>query len=492
MTSSLRRDLLGAGVALAAIAVLSAVMVPDRRHLAVATAGLVLVLPVVAGVVLGGFLAGGVAVVAGFFTFDVLFIPPYDRLSVGAASNWVALVVYVIVMAIVARVVIALREAQAEAQRHDEVTRQLYQLSDSLIARQGLSELLRMVSEAIFSNFAARWVTVLLPEGAELRPVVTTGEAMTEGERAALSLAAGRPESLRRSDGAEHLTRLALSANGRPVGLVVVAGGELDAHDRDLLATFVNQAALAIERAQLQEQVLRADLLEEVDRWQRALMGAVSHDLRTPLASIKTAISTLRRPDLDLDAADRAELLALIEQQSDRLARLVANLLDMTRIEAGSLELRRESTAVSDLVTEAMLALGTAPGIGALETQLPADLPLVDVDPLVMVQVLTNLIDNALAHSPPGSPVEVRAAVSDAHVVVSVRDHGPGVPETERDRIFRLFNRRAGAGRAGLGLTIAKTFTEAHGQEIALRTPEGGGACFEVTLAIATVPAEVA
>jgi two-component system, OmpR family, sensor histidine kinase KdpD len=492
MTASQRRDLLGAGAALAAVAALSAVMVSDRRHLAVATAGLVLVLPVVAGVVLGGLLGGAVAVVAGFFAFDVLFIPPYDRLSAGTAANWVALVVYVIVMAIVARVVSALREAQAEALRHDEVTRQLYHLSDALIARQDLSELLGFVAEAIRGNFAARWVTVLLPDEGELRQVVTTGQPLTEPERAALSPAAGRPESLHRSDGSEHLVRLALSANGRPVGLVVLAGGELDAHDRDLLATFANQAALAIERAQLQEQVLRADLLEAVDRWQRALMGAVSHDLRTPLASVKAAVSTLRRPDLELGAADRAELLALIEQQSDRLARLVTNLLDMTRIEAGSLELRREATAVSDLVAEARLALGTTPGPGAVDTQLSADLPLVDVDPLVMVQVLTNLIDNALAHSPPGSPVEVRAAVVDARVVLSVRDRGPGVPAADRDRIFQLFNRRAGAGRAGLGLTIAKTFTEAHGQEIELRSPAGGGACFVVTMAIAAVPAEVA
>jgi two-component system sensor histidine kinase KdpD len=237
--------------------------------------------------------------------------------------------------------------------------------------------------------------------------------------------------------------------------------------------------------------VLRADLLEEVDRWQRALVGAVSHDLRTPLASVKAAVSALRRPDLDLGPADRAELLALIEQQSDRLARLVTNLLDMTRIEAGSLELRRESTAVSDLVAEAVLALGTTPGPGSLDTELPGDLPLVDVDPLVMVQVLTNVIDNALAHSPAGSPVEVRAGVERGHVVVSVRDHGPGVPEAERDRIFQLFNRRAGAGRAGLGLTIAKTFTEAHGEEITLRSPPGGGARFEVTMPVAPVPAEV-
>jgi two-component system sensor histidine kinase KdpD len=491
MSSSLRRDLLGAVVALAAIGALSAVMVTDRRHLAVATAGLVLVVPVVIGVVLGGLVAGAVAVVAGFFAFDVLFIPPYDALSVGRAANWVALVVYVIVMALVARVVASLRDARVEARRHDEVTRHLYQLSDALIARQGLPELLGVVAETIRTTFGARWVTVLLPDGDALRQAASAGEAITRDEQAALSPVPGRPESLSRSNGAELFTRLALSANGRPVGLVVLAGGVLDAHGRDLLHTFANQAALAIERARLHEQVLRADLLEEVDRWRRALMGAVSHDLRTPLASVKTAVSTLRRSDLELAPGDRGELLALIEQQSDRLARLVSNLLDMTRIEAGTLELRRESASVADLVSEATVALGTSLGLASLRAEIPAELPLVDVDPLVMVQVLANLIDNALTHAPEGTAVEVSAAVDGDHVRLAVRDHGPGVPDPEREHIFRMFNRRSGAGRAGLGLTIAKTFTEAHGQRIELDSPAGGGARFCVTMALAAVPVDV-
>jgi two-component system sensor histidine kinase KdpD len=457
----------------------------------VATAGLVLVVPVVLGVVLGGLLAGAVAVVAGFFAFDVLFIPPYDTLSVGRAANWVALVVYVVVMALVSRVVASLRDARAEAHRHDEVTRHLYRLSDALIARSGLDELLGVVAETIRTNFGARWVTVLLPEGTTLRQAASAGEPITSDEQAALSPVPGRPESLSRSEGDELFTRLALSANGRPVGLVVLAGGVLDAHDRDLLHTFANQAALAIERAQLHEQVLRGDLLEEVDRWRRALMGAVSHDLRTPLASVKTAVSTLRRSDVELTDTDRVELLALIEQQSDRLARLVSNLLDMTRIEAGTLELRREPTAVGDLVAEARLALGASPGLATLTTDVGADLPLVDVDPLVMVQVLANLIDNALAHAPAGTAVEVSAELEGDRVRLCVRDRGPGVEAAERERVFQMFNRRGGGGGGGLGLAIAKTFTEAHGQRIEVDAAPGGGARFSVTMALSPVPVDV-
>ena len=151
----------------------------------------------------------------------------------------------------------------------------------------------------------------------------------------------------------------------RPVGMLVLQDVQLAERERSLLGTFANQAALAVDRAQLREQALRTRLLEEIDRWRSALMGAASHDLRTPLASIKTAVSSLRQADARLGPEDRAELLELIELQSDRLARLVTNLLDMTRIEAGALELRPTSVGFDELVDEALASLGDIVSPGA-------------------------------------------------------------------------------------------------------------------------------
>ena len=193
---------------------------------------------------------------------------------------------------------------------------------------------------------------------------------------------------------------MALAVGDHPVGLLVLQDVELAGRERSLLGTFANQAALALDRAELSEQALRARLLEEIDRWRSALMGAASHDLRTPLASIKTAVSSLRQVGTQLGPGDRDELLELIELQSDRLARLVTNLLDMTRIEAGALELRPVALSFDELVHEALGSLEGIIGPGRVVVEEPADLPLLHIDHLLISQVLANLLENADRVSP--------------------------------------------------------------------------------------------
>ena len=186
--------------------------------------------------------------------------------------------------------------------------------------------------------------------------------------------------------------------------------------------------ALALERAQLREQAVRNELLEEVDRLQRALVGAVSHDLRTPLATIKASASTLRNAAANVSGPERQELLALIETQSDRLDRLVTNLLDVSRVQAGALEVRHEPISVRDLVAEAVRAMGPATGPFTVSTSLDDDLPLVDVDHLLIGQVLANLLDNASRYAPPGTTITISACRRpDGLVELGVQDEGPGV-----------------------------------------------------------------
>jgi two-component system sensor histidine kinase KdpD len=250
----------------------------------------------------------------------------------------------------------------------------------------------------------------------------------------------------------------------------VLQDAELAAAETGLLGTFVNQAALAVDRAVLREQAMRARLLEEVDRWRSALMGAASHDLRTPLASIKTAVSSLRQSDGDLGAHDRSELLELIELQSDRLARLVSNLLDMTRIESGALELRPTAIAFDELVEEATGLLGGLLAPERISVHAASGLPLLLVDHPLVSQVLANVLENADRLSPPGRPIRVAARTApgaDAPTIeISVADEGPGIAPEDHDRVFEMFSQHAGGGRAGLGLAIAKAFVEAHGGRI--------------------------
>ncbi|HMD47052.1 MAG TPA: ATP-binding protein [Acidimicrobiales bacterium] len=485
-----RRSLVGGLVALAGTAALSAAMVPLRTHLAIATCALVLIVPVVAGVAIGGFGAGVFAVVVGFLAYDFFFIPPYGTLYVGAAQNWVALVVYAAVMLLVARLVAFLQRERARAARREDDARRLYELSDALIGSTGLGELLGLVVSTIEEAFRPRWVSLLLPEGTVLKVAATAGDP-GPGELDAVTDDGGVHRLATTAEPSDGVVRVALSATGRPVGVLLLSDVHLDEPARFLLMTYANQAAMAIERSRLRDQAVRSELLEEVDRWRRALVGAVSHDLRTPLATITTAADTLRQSWAALDTTDREELLELVESQSDHLDRLVSNLLDMTRIEAGTLELQRAACPVTDVVEGALAVLDATTVAARVRVALPADLAPVEVDQLLMSQVVANLVDNALRYAPASTPVEVTAAQHDRVVEVTVLDHGPGIPPEDRERVFQMYNRVSGGGRAGLGLTISKAFVEAHGETLCVDDAPGGGARFVLTMPTTPVPAEV-
>ncbi len=230
--------------------------------------------------------------------------------------------------------------------------------------------------------------------------------------------------------------------------------------------------------------------LEEVDHVATRLISAVSHDLRTPLAAIKMCASTLRDPEVELTSERQREFAELIDEQADRLTRLVTNLLNVGRIRAGALEPRRELVSLHDVVEEAVAALVPTVEPHRVTLSLPNALPLVDVDRLLIGQVVFNLVENAARHAPRSSPIVVSAREASLHTIeVSVVDGGPGVADSERAAVFGMFNRRDGDGGAGLGLSIAKAFLEAHGERIWVEDGPDGGAKFSFTLP-APVPLE--
>jgi two-component system, OmpR family, sensor histidine kinase KdpD len=492
-------------VTLVGLGALLALLLPFRAHLSIALPALVFVLPALIGVVIGGFVAGAVGAVAGFLVYDYFFLPPYSTLTVRSPENLLALVVYVVVVLLVAQVVAQLRNAREEALRRTEESGRVYELSQALIGDLTLTQLLAHIVETVQDVFGPRWSALVLPQGdgeaprsAELLHVAATaGQTPTEEDIASLTAGGGQTRSLGLVDGdAPQRISLALVAGNRPVGMLVLQDVRLTGPDRSLLGTFTNQAALAIDRALLREQALRTRLLEEIDRWRNALMGAASHDLRTPLASIKTAVSSLRRTDLPLRPRDRAELLELIELQADRLARLVTNLLDMTRIEAGALELRPAPVSFGDLVDEAIQSLGGIVPPGRVEIEQAPDLPLLRIDHVLISQVLANVLENAERLSPDDSVIRVGARLAPgsggAKVEISVTDDGPGISRDDRERVFEMFSQNGGGGRAGLGLAIAKAFVEAHGGLIWIDPHLGRGARLVFTVPCETaVPAPV-
>src|SRR5580700_9241786 len=419
LTETYQRTLLAIVVTLAGLGVLLALLLPFRAHLSIAIPALVFVLPALVGVVVAGFVPGVVGAFAGFLAYDFFFLPPYGTLSVD-------------------KVVADLRTAREEALRRTDEARRLFELSQTLIGDLTLNQLVTHVASTVQDAFSPRWTALVLPEGSagaqkgddRLHVAASVGEALTSDELTSL-VSGGQTRSLGFVD-AELPTRVsvALVLDNRPGGMLVLQDVQLVGPERSLLGTFANQAALAVDRARLRDQAVRTRLLEEIDRWRSALMGAVSHDLRTPLASVKTAVSSLRSSDVQLDPHDRAELLELIEEQADRLARLVTNLLDMTRIESGALELRPIAIAFDELVAEALGMLGDMADRGRIRVDMPDDLALLHIDHVLISQVLANLVENAERLSPEDGIIRISAlpapSAESTKVMISVSDQGPG------------------------------------------------------------------
>jgi two-component system sensor histidine kinase KdpD len=489
----MRRSVIGTVAALASMAALTGAMLPLRSHLSVATTALVLVVPVVVGVISGGFTAGVLSAIAGFLVYDFFFIPPYLTLWVGARENWVALGVYVVVMVPVARVVAGMNTARATEKRQSAEIRELFELSDLLVADKDLDELLSVIVTTLADVFGSRKVALLLPNNDHLEIVASAGEPLTDTDlRSVLPSAEGQVSAPAQSFERGDLLVLALTAAARPIGLLVLSGEADSQHQREPLMTFANQIALAVERAQLREEALRARLTEEVERLAKTLVAAVSHDLRAPLASIKASSSTLSDAEIDISPEARQSLAKLIDVQADRLADLVQSLLDISRIQAGVLEPRCTVVSLSDLVKSVLGDLTPAMRGHSVAVEIPDDLPPVDVDVVLISRVLANLLTNAARHSPKDTSITIRAKSTDATTIeVSVTDHGPGVSRDRREEIFGLLARRDDDAGAGLGLTIAKTFVEAHGQRIWVDDAPEDGARFCFTLPVAaSIPEE--
>jgi two-component system sensor histidine kinase KdpD len=478
-----RKHVVGSIVGVASVLVLGLAMLPLRDHISVSTAALIFVIPVVVGSVIGGIKAGVASVLAGFFVYDYAFIPPYKTLDVGTPQNWTALVVYVIVMLLVASVVASLDSSRLETQRRGAAARHLSELSENLVGDRPVDDLLTTIVTAVHDVFAIPGVSLLVLDDGILKVVASAGEALNERELEQLGPNSGLPISVGTATiSSGELRTIALSASGRAVGILALRGLPTAENDRAVLTTFANDAALALERAQLREEALRSKLLEEVDSFRQSLMGAVSHDLRTPLATIKVASSTLSNRAEHLSREQSAELYSLIEVESDRLTRLVSNLLDITRIEAGVFTVHRTPTSVQELVREAVSAMEPTLSSHRVDSIVPASLPPVNIDPLLIGQVLINLLDNANRHSPVDGVITIEAVRTNAHVELSVTDEGQGIALDQREAIFERFAQLDKGGRAGLGLTIAKTFVEAHDEAIRYEDAPSHGARFVFTL----------
>jgi two-component system sensor histidine kinase KdpD len=267
----------------------------------------------------------------------------------------------------------------------------------------------------------------------------------------------------------------------------------LRTEQRELLDAFCRLAAFAFERASLADEARVSALRAKTEEMRSSLLSAVSHDLRTPLAAITGAATSLR-DDSKLGAATKVELLASICDEAERLERLVANLLDMTRLETGGVALKKDWVPLEELVSSALTRLEARIGQRPVSVDLPSHLPLLSVDPVLFEQVFINLFENAAKYTPPHTRIEVRAQHQAGVITIEVSDHGPGFPPGSEHKAFDKFFRGAhvGVSGVGLGLSICRAIVEAHGGAIRASNRPEGGALFRITLPVAAQPPIVA
>ncbi len=424
--------------------------------------------------------------------FDLFFVPPYMTFAVSDFRYVFTFMVMLAVGFVISGLTVRTR-SQAEAAEHrEQQTAALYAMSRELSSTRGVDALLQIAIRHIAEVFRSRLVILLPAQTGTLAP--WPGGHF---ELDANDLGVGRwvfehrqPAGLGTSTlpGASALFLPLIGSTG-PVGVLGVRPAdrrEMDEPERlHQLETFAGQTALALERARLAEEAQQAEVRIETERLRNSLLSSVSHDLRTPLAAITGASSAILDSGGPLDATQR-ELVESVRAEAERLNRLVHNLLEMTRLESGALQLRRELHPPEEVIGAALGRVGKRLAGRRVTTRVPPDLPLVPMDDVLIEQVLVNLLDNALKYTPPATPIELVATASDDHVTIEVTDHGPGLPRGEEEKVFEKFYRgdQVGARGAGLGLAICLGIVRAHGGRIWAHNVPGGGVAFFFTLPV--------
>lgn len=421
----------------------------------------------------------------GVLTFDFFFVPPQLTFAVADTQYLITFVALFTVGVIISTLVTRARE-RAEVMRTREVqTASLYYLSRDLAAAVDIGAVMGAVIRNVEEALNAQ-VALFLPEGERLDIMsASKGLALDIKEQAVADWAfrnhqpAGRgTETLISAD----MIYLPLQTQASVLGIMGVRmENETDyrsTESRRLLDAFATQTAMAIERVQFSRQAEQAQILQARENLERALLNSISHDLRTPLASVTGVLSSLRDECAYLSDQERSELLDAACREAERLNRFVGNLLEMTRIEVGAVRLSIEPCDVQDLVGCAMAAMEPRINSRKVSFKMQPVMPLVPMDLVLMTQVLVNLLDNAIKYSPSGTDIDLAAYADKTWFTLEVVDGGPGVPEHDLKRIFDKFYRippQGGAGGAGLGLSICKGIVGAHGGRIRAENREGGG-----------------
>lgn len=492
-----------------------------------------------------GLYAAIIASIVAFMSFDYYLVPPLFTLTVIRFEEWLALFILLITAIITGQLASALRGRAEESTQREHDTRVLYDLVSATTSEENPQRQLDIVAHAIVDNFSTAGVhdcAILLPDSngkltlqADACQPVAQMQLSADEEKTAASVMAQRriidlynnhpspavsgsdaqyrfkriiggerPGAMKDGGKQQYVRLIPLQVGQRSVGVVHLlmdeASGRIpvERHIEPELSqqtaffwTFLDQAASVIERERLRREALDIEVLRRTDALRAALLSSVSHDLRTPLSSIKAAASSLLQEDVQWDEETRRSFALAIEREADRLNRLVGNLLDMTRIEGGALKPEKELYPIEELIHDVVSRMQGLLQKREVQLSLPDDLPPVELDYLQIDQVLTNLLENAVRYTPAGTPISISARVADKQIMVSITDRGPGIPSQALERIFDKFYRVSGASRrdmgSGLGLAVCRGLIEAHGGHIWAENQPEGGATFRFTLPLSII-----
>ena len=501
-------------LALAAVAAMTVVIGLVEGAVRIANVSMLYLIVVLAVATRLGSRPAILASILAFLTFDWFFVEPLHTFTVADPGEWVSLLLFLVTAVLTGELAADQRRRAHEAAQREHEAVLLFDLL-RLLTAPDLDAALSSAAERIRVELGLsaggiqlaaegreRTVAVGEPEGRALaRPLHVASADILAGGRAPTARERGRtgrwlrvvpPSRGEFSIDERRRHVLAIRVADRTAGHLVVVRrrgtrpfGERDSRFLSVVAT---QLAAVAERADLQRDATAAEVLRQASQLKTALLNAVSHDMRTPLASIKAAAGSLGQSDVEWTEAERAEFAESIEQQADRLDRMVANLLDLSRMEAGALRPQRALHDVGALVEDVLGRLRDRTAGHSLVVSIPDDLPPVSLDYVEIDQVLSNLVENAAKYAPRPTTIDVSARRVGDMIEVEVADRGPGIPAESLGRIFEPFYRarRDGPSGVGLGLAVAKGLVEAHGGTIAARNRDGGGA--QVTFSL---PAEV-
>jgi two-component system sensor histidine kinase KdpD len=480
-------------------------------------------IPVLFSSAIGGRVSGAIVSVAAVFVWDWFFIQPLYTVTIATTRDVTALIVFLAVALLTGQLSKTARQRAQEALRRARSTEALYDLSMALIGQQDLSGVLPVLTARLRDTFDLEACAVLLQPidgkwttasvAGNLRPelsvegsrdvaalatwVTSENKAGGFGDRARIE--AGTPAA-RDSSARSRTYFLPLRAGARSIGvlqLVQKQGALLDADQERLLTTFANGVAIVLEQQRLANEERAAEVARESDRMKSALLSSVSHDLRTPLGGIKAAASSLLQKDVQWSEDDRRAFLTDIDAEADRLTRLVSNLLDLSRIEAGAIAPVKEWEDMAELINRVVHRLEARVPDHSIVREVANELGALRVDAVQIEQVLTNLLENAAKYSPAGAPITVSARIGEGpsrapEMQVSVADRGAGIEDAELGRIFDKFYRVGSTGRrtggSGMGLAIVKGLAEAHGGRVEVASTPGAGSIFTVALPMESLP----